>query len=452
VSNPPHFAFSVDSGLLCGSRIDFGITITCDHGTYDDTFDLLVGDAEIVFSDDAESDLGWSRSAPDDDGTTGKWRRKSPTGSFGSGILIQPELDHTPGWGTKCFVTSNTWRKSSPDAADVDDGKHTLTTPLLDLSGYASASLCYRRWYTNDTGGSAGDVWVVEASGDSGVTWSHLEDTGVSSREWVRFCFPLAQYIPFADQALIRFVVSDYGDDSTVEAAVDDITLTACPFSVDTLAPVAQVIAPNGGEEIVENNLYEVRWDATDNYGIRYTTVTVSYDGGLTYADTLGVVTGFDSTLVWQVPSGGHPTCKLAVETTDMGYNTSSDESDFTFSIVRDPAGIGDHGRGSDDKPAGDSRDRHVTEVEILDSTADRAERSVRIRFAIPDRMNVRISIYDVYGHRVGDLPVGELEPGGHSVVWDLRGPSGRLVSSGIYFVRLEAGGITRTAKVVVAH
>ena len=116
-----------------------------------------------------------------------------------------------------------------PNSADVDGGKTTLTTPVIDLSGHASAALRYWRWYTNDTGGNVDDSWVVDVSPDSGVTWVNLETETVSERAWARKEVDLLSEIALTDRVVVRFIVSDYGDDSTVEAAIDDIEVVGSP-------------------------------------------------------------------------------------------------------------------------------------------------------------------------------------------------------------------------------
>jgi hypothetical protein len=234
-SDAPHFSFSIDGSLLCGVRIHFIISMTSDQGMSTGTFDMLVGDAEIAFSDDAADDLGWSLSAAGDDATAGLWKRRKPTGSFGDSMLVQTERDHTPGDEIRCFVTSNIDRNFGPATMDVDNGKTTLTSPVIDLSGYASANLRYWRWYTNDTGGASGDVWVVDVSADSGTSWVSLENVTESVRDWVEMEFDLGDHVSLTDRIVIRFIASDYDDDSVVEAAVDDIEIAACLADVSGL-------------------------------------------------------------------------------------------------------------------------------------------------------------------------------------------------------------------------
>jgi hypothetical protein len=439
-SESPHFSFSVDPGVLCGLRIGFTVSADCDQGLSTDGFGVPVGDTWIVFGDDCEADLGWSRAQSDDDATSGRWRRANPTGSFLDSILVQPELDHTPGTAKKCFVTRNIFRKLDPDAADVDGGKTTLTSPALDLSGYASARVRYWRWYSNDTGGGPDDTLRLDASADSGETWTNVDTDAESRRAWMPFEINLGDHVDLSDRVLLRFVVSDYGQESTVEAAVDDIEITGCPWSVDTLPPLVTVTTPNGGEEIIEGSEFELRWEAGDDYGVRQIVGYASYDSGATYPDTIGTVGGFDSVMTWHVPSGEHPACKIGIEVVDRGYNTAFDESDSTFSIVPDLSSV----------PGGTARPL-ADQPELLKNVSNPFSASTQIMFSVPRRMRVRLCIYDVLGRLVDEVKRGEVERGIHSVRWDGKSAEGSI-AAGTYFVRLEAGATVKTSKVTIAR
>jgi hypothetical protein len=441
-SAAPHPSFSVDPDVMCGQRIELNISVTCDQSSHSEGLDLFVGDAEVVFSDDAESDRGWSLVAPDDDFTDGRWRRKNPVGTYTDSMLVQPELDHTASrLAITSFVTANTWRKSPPDAADVDGGKTTLTSPPIDLSGYACAGMRYWRWYSNDMGGPADDAFVVDVSGDSGVTWTNLETLSASQAAWIPMDFELGGLVPLTDRVVFRFVASDYGEESTVEAAVDDIEIMGCPYWVDTAPPECEVTAPNGGEQLMEDSDYGVTWTASDDYGLRRTLVVVSYDGGATFPDTVGTAGPFESTLAWHTPTGDHPSCKMRIEVTDRGYNTTFDTSDSTFAIVRDPAGVA---RGV--------ADLAPETVELVGCDRNPTTGSAVIRFGVPRATEVRIAIYDVRGRLVEDLYGGSVDRGYHVAVWHGMAASGARACPGIYFVRLEAEGKTQTAKVVLAR
>jgi C1A family cysteine protease len=439
-SDPPHFAFSIGGSVLCGERLHFIISIDSDQGISTDEFEVLVSEAETVFFDDVESDVGWTTEAADDDAVNGKWRRLNPRGSALDSILVQAELDHTPGASFMSFVTRNTNRSFYVDAADVDSGKTTLTSPAIDLSGYASALLRYWRWYTNDIGEYDDDVWQVDASGDSGATWVNLETETAGERDWVAREYDLGQYVVLTDEVLLRFVASDYYYDSTVEAAVDDIEITGCPYSVDVTPASVGVLTPNGGESLVEGSEYEISWDAGDDYGFRFFTLLASYDGGSTFDDTVGVAGGLDSTFMWDVTLGEYTDCKIGIEATDRGYNTSFDESDGTFSIVRDISGVTD------------KTHEYPAEIELIGSEHNPFTGSTHIFFAVPRRMAITVRLYDAQGRLTRELARMTAGPGYHSVLWDGRSSSGLKAAPGVYFVRLDTAAGALTSKVVLAR
>ncbi len=69
------------------------------------------------------------------------------------------------------------------------------------------------------------------------------------------------------------------------------------------------------------------------------------------------------------------------------------------------------------------------------------------IRFSLDRAQRVRLSVHDGEGARIATLLDGACSPGPHDVVWDGRDGRGVEVASGVYVVRLEAGGRTETAK-----
>jgi uncharacterized repeat protein (TIGR01451 family) len=71
--------------------------------------------------------------------------------------------------------------------------------------------------------------------------------------------------------------------------------------------------------------------------------------------------------------------------------------------------------------------------------------------YALPTRMPVRIDVYDVAGRRVRTLVDRDEEPGVHTVGLTQVGPEGRL-GAGVYLVRLRAGDIQKTVRVIAVH
>jgi hypothetical protein len=65
---------------------------------------------------------------------------------------------------------------------------------------------------------------------------------------------------------------------------------------------------------------------------------------------------------------------------------------------------------------------------------------STTISYYLPERMRVRLDVYDVSGRLVTRLVDEEQQLGDKAVQWDGRGMHGERVSSGVYYYRLQAG------------
>lgn len=72
------------------------------------------------------------------------------------------------------------------------------------------------------------------------------------------------------------------------------------------------------------------------------------------------------------------------------------------------------------------------------------------VSFSLAERGNARLRVYDANGRLVRTLADGPREAGAHTVTWDGRDQAGRGAASGVYFVRLEAGGKTDARKMVL--
>ena len=277
VEGPPNHYEATLPALDCGSTIDFYFTAEeTVNGVFSDPRDApdetysAVPITEIVtfFEDDFETDQGWTVGASDDDATTGIWNRMDPEGT-----AAQPEDDHTPAPGTECYVTDGRGGNlgaydvddgrttlvtpvfdlteaeddHTPSGAvcwatdgragdglgtyDVDDGKTTLFTPTFDLSEASDPVISYWRWYSNDTGASPNaDIFEVDISDDGGVSWVSVEVVGPSGAGtnggWFYHEFQVLDKVTELNADIkMRFVASDEGSGSLVEAAIDDFRI-----------------------------------------------------------------------------------------------------------------------------------------------------------------------------------------------------------------------------------
>ena len=73
------------------------------------------------------------------------------------------------------------------------------------------------------------------------------------------------------------------------------------------------------------------------------------------------------------------------------------------------------------------------------------------IEFALPAEGPVRLSVFDSRGRTVRVLVDERVPAGTHAVTWDGRDDAGQALASGVYFHRLEAAGVKRVGKMVLA-
>jgi hypothetical protein len=92
------------------------------------------------------------------------------------------------------------------------------------------------------------------------------------------------------------------------------------------------------------------------------------------------------------------------------------------------------------------SVERRVDAVRLLGTAPNPARSQATVRYALPERGDVTIRLYDVLGRQVRTVVQGERQ-GRHEQRLDLDG-----LSSGVYVLRLRAAGETRTEKLTVVR
>ncbi len=210
----------------CGSVIDVAFGIDTTSGvplilqSTDVPWTVEVIDELIAFEDDAETDQGWMLGVAGDTATTGVWVRVDPNGT-----AAQPEDDASDP-GVNCFVTGQGSVGGSVGENDIDGGFTTLVTPTIDTSDFDVMTVSFAYWYRNDAGASPGeDSMQVELSTDGGGNWSLLTDISENATSWRIFEADIETN--FSPTTMVRFVASDLGAGSVVEAAIDDFSLSA---------------------------------------------------------------------------------------------------------------------------------------------------------------------------------------------------------------------------------
>ncbi len=225
------------NGVPDATDIAGGASDDCNTNGVPDSCDIATGSTDcngdgVLDECDVHLDLevaqGFAVGDVDDTATTGVWIRVDPVGTD-----AQPEDDHTSAPGTMCYVTGQGAVGGGLGANDVDGGKTTLFSPALDLAGAGEPWIGYWRWYSNDTGSEPNtDTLMIDISNDGGGSWSNVETVGPtgpgSSGGWFFHSFRVSDVVSPTASVVLRFVASDLGGGSLVEAAVDDLVLVDC--------------------------------------------------------------------------------------------------------------------------------------------------------------------------------------------------------------------------------
>ncbi len=89
-------------------------------------------------------------------------------------------------------------------------------------------------------------------------------------------------------------------------------------------------------------------------------------------------------------------------------------------------------------------------DVRLRDAAPNPFNPVTTIGFALARSGQVRLDAYDVCGRHVRTLVDGRVDAGDHAATWDGRADDGRVLPSGMYLLRLQAGNEVRTSKVAL--
>ena len=180
-----------------------------------------VGGPGVVFSDNFDTDLGWTRNPNGTDrAITGLWQRGVPQSTASGGTALQigalsPTFD---------LVTAAA-AGSSAGTNDVDGGVTSILSLPITLPAGGTVTLSFASYLAHLNNATSADFLRVTVVGNTSLV--ALDRLGASVNRAGAWTTTTADITAFAGQT-IRILVeaADNGAGSLIEAGVDDVTIT----------------------------------------------------------------------------------------------------------------------------------------------------------------------------------------------------------------------------------
>jgi hypothetical protein len=173
-----------------------------------------------VFSDDFETNTGWTLNpSSNDTATTGTWERADPAATTSSGTK---QLGTTVS-GVYDLVTGPL---AGTDAGsyDIDGGKTSIRSPNITLPSSGTLTLSFSYYLAHGTNSSSADYLRVQVVGAS--TSTVLEELGAANNDDAAWATASVNISAFAGQTVyIRIEAADASTASLVEAAIDNVKI-----------------------------------------------------------------------------------------------------------------------------------------------------------------------------------------------------------------------------------
>ena len=218
------WTFDIPGSSICPGEVTYGFMATLTDGqSFDDPgspYSAPVSDGDLVVEAwPGTSGAGWTFGVPGDDAVAGIWTNGQVEGNNRG----DPAVDGNGNPNGAAFLTGI---NPSDTNSDVDDGTTTLLSPVFNGVESSDLVLSYQRWYSNDFGAEPNaDSMQISISRDAGSNWTLVEDVSQNANAWVLVEFPIDSVIQPSSQMQMRFVASDLGGGSVIEAGIDNLRI-----------------------------------------------------------------------------------------------------------------------------------------------------------------------------------------------------------------------------------
>ena len=193
--------------------------------TADTTFTALFQPAVTtqVFSDNFETERGWTLTSGANSARTGRWQRGDPQPTSSQGTTLQPGTCYGP--SVNCLVTGLS-AGAAAGANDVGYGMTSIDSPVISLPAGSTLTLSFRYFagFMNATSADFFRVRIVRANGTVQTIFTRSGSSTNVAGAWTSQSVAISSHA--GQNVRIRFQAGDVNTASLVEAGVDDVVIS----------------------------------------------------------------------------------------------------------------------------------------------------------------------------------------------------------------------------------
>ena len=223
----------------------WGYQTICSEFTIESSQVEIAFELDKGYSDDFSIDLGWIVEN-ESSLTAGAWERGIPNGTDYQGELMNPNSDAPGDCGSEAYITGNAANASFYEA-DLDGGRTSIYSPIMDLSSFQTVSLSFSTWFQNSGGQSfPNDSLLIKLTNGSQTTLLYSRTSQNSSAQWQtqQILVPAELILNNTMQLIVETM--DYDDSGhLVEAGFDKFLITETELTVADTESTVINIYPN---------------------------------------------------------------------------------------------------------------------------------------------------------------------------------------------------------------